>query len=105
MCRAPRHTSPVSAGVGPVGTRERAATPDLARGFALLGIALANSVVQLYGKPLGPGSRQLRGTPLDRSVDVAVTVVVDNRAICLFSLLFGYGMVMILRRQEAAGAP
>lgn len=61
-------------------------------------------MVQLYGKPLGPGSRQVGCSPLDRGVDVVVTVIVDNRAICLFSLLFGYGMVMVLRRQEASGA-
>lgn len=90
--------------VGPVGARERAATPDLARGLALLGIALANGVVQLWGKPLGPGARQLGNSAVERGVDVAVTLLVDNRAICLFSLLFGYGLVMMLRRQEASGA-
>lgn len=91
--------------VGSVGPRGRVLTPDVARGLALLGIALANSVVQLYGRPLGPGSRQRGSSRLDHTVDVAVTVLVDNRAICLFSLLFGYGVVMILRRQESAGVP
>ena len=92
-------TSPV----GPVRPADRAPTPDLSRGLALLGIALANSVVQLWGQPLGPGSRPVHASTLDHAVDVVLTLLVDNRAICLFSLLFGYGMAVILRRQDAAG--
>jgi len=42
-----------STGVGPVTARERMLAPDLARGLMLALIALANSVVYLYGRPYG----------------------------------------------------
>lgn len=90
---------------GPVATAQRSAAPDAARGLALLGIALANGVVHLSGVPVGLGARPLDGSAPDRVVDVLVSLFVDRRTLPAFALLLGYGTVMILRRQEAAGAP
>jgi len=90
---------------GPVKPTERSLTPDLARGVALLGIALANSVIHLHGQLLGPGFRPVEASAADRVVDVLVGVFVDNRAFPMFTLLFAYGLVMLARRQEDAGAP
>jgi uncharacterized protein len=92
-------------GSGPVRPGERVLAPDLARGLALLGIALANCVVYVYGRELGPLLRPVDGTAADRVVDALVGLFVDNRAFPMFTMLFAYGYVMILRRQASAGVP
>ena len=84
---------------------ERDLAPDLARGVALLGIALANSVGHLSGRELGPSGRPVDGSAADRAVDAVVGTLVDNRAFPMFTLLFAYGLVMVLRRQAALGVP
>jgi uncharacterized protein len=88
----------------PTGLAERVLAPDLARGVMLLFIAVANSHYFVRG------SNYLAGFPLDGSVvDDAVagivTTLVDGRAFPLFSVLFGYGVVQLVRRQLDAGAP
>ncbi|MEU0493688.1 DUF418 domain-containing protein [Nocardiopsis sp. NPDC006139] len=96
-----RHT----AARGPVGAGERALAPDLARGFMLLFIALANTVWYLWAVPMGG----LNAHPEPQGALDAVTqfftiVVVDGRSYPMFAFLFGYGMVQLAMRQEAAGA-
>ncbi len=90
---------------GPVRRDERALAPDLARGTALLGIALANSVLHVHGRLLGPGYRPVDGSTADRAVDVVVGVLVDNRAFPMFTLLFAYGLVLLSLRQAESGTP
>jgi hypothetical protein len=102
---APPSPGPSPAGRGPVTSRERSLAPDLARGTVLLFIALANVSTYLYGRTLEPGSRPVGGTALDNALDVLVNTVVDRRSYPMFALLFGYGMVQLLRRQAASGAP
>ncbi len=94
----------VSSPAGPVTSAERSLAPDVARGLALLGIAVANSTVHVTGAERGAGSRPADGSGLDRAVDLAVALFVDARTLPVFALLFGYGSVVVLRRQEAAGA-
>ena len=84
---------------GPIALSDRALAPDLARGFMLLFIALANSHYFLQGDSV------LGGFPQDESaVDSAVTwliaTFVDGRTFPMFGLLFGYGVAQIVRRQE-----
>jgi uncharacterized protein len=93
---APAYSRPV-----PVG--ERMLAPDLLRGIALLGIALANSVFFISDRPIGPLGRPTDGTALDHVADAMVGTLVDNRAFPLFTMLFAYGFTVILRRQAAAG--
>ena len=81
----------------------RALAPDLARGVMLLLIALANAHLFLYGQPLGLRGYPADLAPVDRTVAVAQLLLVDGRAYPLFALLFGYGIVQLARRQEAAG--
>ena len=90
---------------GPVRPGERVLAPDLARGLALLGIALANCVAYIRGREVGPLLRPVDGSAADRVVDTLVGLLVDNRAFPMFTLLFAYGFVMLLRRQAAAGVP
>lgn len=91
------------AGTTSVPLTERAGGPDLARGIALLGIALANTVGWLYGSPWTVLLKQQDATIADRLVDVLVALSVDNRGFPLFALLFGYGIGILHRRSREAG--
>lgn len=82
---------------------QRAGGPDLARGLALLGIALANTVGWLHGSPWTVLLKQADATALDRTVDVIVALTADNRGFPLFALLFGYGIGILHRRSEERG--
>ena len=90
---------------GPTRSAERLLAPDLARGLALLGIALANCVYYIGGRDLGPLARPVDGTAGDRVADVLVGLFVDNRAFPLFTILFAYGFTVLIRRQAAGGVP
>lgn len=81
----------------------RAGGPDLARGIALLGIALANTVGWLHGSHQVVLVKQLDATGLDRAVDVVVALLADNRGFPLFAMLFGYGIGILHRRSRERG--
>ncbi|WP_350277325.1 DUF418 domain-containing protein [Kribbella sp. HUAS MG21] len=87
---------------GPTGLKERALGPDLARGFMLLFIALANSHY-FVGGDRHFGGFPTDGGPLDRGAGLAIATFVDARAFPMFGVLFGYGVAQIVRRQRAAG--
>jgi uncharacterized membrane protein YeiB len=82
---------------------ERALGPDLARGFMLLFIALANSHYFLRGTSVMGGYPQ-DVSGLDPAVTWAISTFVDGRAFPMFGLLFGYGVAHIVGRQQASGA-
>ena len=82
---------------------QRAGGPDLARGLALLGIALANLVGWLHGSAWTVLLKQADAGPADRAVDVLLALLVDNRGFPLFALLFGYGIGILRRRSLARG--
>lgn len=72
----------------------------------LLLIVLANIPWFLYGAPKGTAlGHPLSGGPLDQAVQTVMIVAVDGRALPLFALLFGYGMVQFARSQERRGTP
>ncbi|WP_432948948.1 DUF418 domain-containing protein [Kribbella sp. CA-253562] len=83
---------------GPIGISDRALGPDLARGFMLLFIALANSHYFLRGPSVLGGFPQ-DGSGMDRAVTWLIATFVDGRAFPMFGLLFGYGVAQIVRRQ------
>ncbi|MFS0703201.1 DUF418 domain-containing protein [Cellulomonas sp. 179-A 9B4 NHS] len=91
--------------VAPVALADRAVAPDVARGLALLGIAIANSVLHLWGVQVGAGSRPVDGSTLDRVVDGVVSLFVDRRTMPMFALLYGYGIGVVVRRRAAAWVP
>lgn len=107
----PPHAPPVRpapvarASVGPVPAERRAVAPDVARGLALLGIALANSVTHLAGGQIGLGMRPVDSSALDRFVDGLVSLFVDRRTMPMFALLYGYGIGVVVRRRAAAWVP
>ncbi len=75
----------------------RLVAPDLVRGVALLGVALATVPVWLAARPTGPGGRPVGGADVDRVVDVAGILLVDARVFPAFALLLGWGTVRALR--------
>ncbi|WP_332644142.1 DUF418 domain-containing protein [Aeromicrobium sp.] len=86
----------------PTAVGERVLGPDLARGFMLLFIALANSHYFLRGSSILGGYPQ-DGSQIDSIVTWLLATFVDGRAFPMFGLLFGYGVAQIVRRQEALG--
>lgn len=83
---------------------ERALAPDLARGLAILLIALSNTAFHLWAARHGAsGWHPVEGSALDRAGQFAMIVGLDLRVYPLFAFLFGYGMTQLYRRQLAAG--
>lgn len=89
----------------PVAAGERIGAMDVLRGFALLGILLMNieAMVGPLHAAVGGIDPTLRG--LDRWVDAAIYVLVQGKFYTLFSLLFGMGFAVMMRRAEASGRP
>ncbi|GAA1078550.1 DUF418 domain-containing protein [Nocardiopsis metallicus] len=97
--------SRTTAVLGPTGSAERALAPDLARGFMLLFIALANTVWYLWAAPsTGTTMHPEPEGALDSAAQFFTVMAVDMRSYPMFAFLFGYGMVQLARRQQAAGA-
>ncbi|TQM44019.1 DUF418 domain-containing protein [Pseudonocardia cypriaca] len=94
---------PVDPGATPPSAR--ALAPDLARGFMLLLIALANVHVYVYGHPVGVRGYPVDVDGVDRLVVMLQVLLVDGRAYPLFGLLFGYGIVQLASRRGAVGLP
>ena len=89
---------------GTAGPTGRIPGPDLARGIMLLLIVLANTPYYLYGRLHGGmGAHPVDGSVADRIVQAVLITTVDLRVYPMFAFLFGYGLVMILRRQRRAG--
>ncbi|WP_285728546.1 DUF418 domain-containing protein [Nocardiopsis sp. ATB16-24] len=89
---------------GPVNAGERALAPDLARGSMLLFIAIANTVWYLWAFPRsGVNAHPVSGNAWDSAAQFLTVVMIDMRSYPMFAFLFGYGMVQLARRQEAAG--
>ena len=99
-------TSTLTARRGPATTRERALAPDLARGAMLLLIVLANTPYYLWGLDHGMVfGHPTSGSAADRAVQAVMMVTVDLRTYPMFAFLFGYGIVQLAGRQQAAGTP
>ncbi|MFV2196194.1 DUF418 domain-containing protein [Nocardiopsis sp. LOL_012] len=90
---------------GPTGAGERSLAPDLARGSMLAFIAIANATWYLWALPMSGTSAHPAPEGLaDGIAQFVTTAAIDMRSYPMFAFLFGYGMVQLTRRQEAAGA-
>ncbi|MBB5015306.1 DUF418 domain-containing protein [Rehaibacterium terrae] len=92
-----------SAGLAPVSPRERIATLDVIRGFALLGIFLMN--VEYFSRST---LTIAQGMPPDlEGIDFLagwlIYVFVQGKFWTMFSLLFGMGFAVMLSRAQVAG--
>ena len=87
----------------------RLLAPDLARGFTLLGIAIANVATAWLPAPLGsPGA--LSGGIVDNSVWDKIAIVfgsmlVHVRGVSMFAVMLGYGIGMITLSLARRGYP
>ncbi|WP_164214371.1 DUF418 domain-containing protein [Virgibacillus sp. YIM 98842] len=88
-----------------VAQKNRAISLDIARGSMLLLIILSHFPLLLYMTEPGVATKVGSSTPLDQFLNFLMEMLVDNRARPLFAILFGYGLVMIYRKQlERQGA-
>ncbi|RKN16155.1 DUF418 domain-containing protein [Micromonospora musae] len=86
----------------PVSGGRRILAPDLARGAMLLLIALANATGVFLAST--PGVDPTPHGP-ERVWNVFLFLFVHARALPLFALMFGYGLVQFARHQDEAGRP
>ncbi|MFT6434261.1 MAG: hypothetical protein ACJAVI_002309 [Candidatus Azotimanducaceae bacterium] len=86
--------------------KERIASLDLLRGFALLGILLLNIIG--FGLPAAaysnPGYDLLSGSMLDVTTWATVEIFAEGAMRCLFSILFGAGVLLFTTGPGAKGA-
>lgn len=88
----------------PVPTSERHPILDALRGWALLGILVANMLVFQGGYFLSDAqARLLPGAALDDPVELLIEWLVVGKFYSLFSLLFGIGFALQIQRLEARG--
>lgn len=89
----------------PGATTERKLTPDLARGFMLLLIAMAYAGTYLTAADAGGYGVRPGGSGLDQTVSFTTALFLENRAFPLFGIMLGIGMVMLVTRQRDRGIP
>lgn len=82
--------------------QERLLVLDILRGFALFGVLLVN-MLDFSGSGLRAGTLGARGNELDQLVDVSIAFFAITKFYLLFSLLFGIGFAVQMRRAEGSG--
>ena len=92
--------------LGPVQEPQRIVTLDVLRGFAIFGIFMVN--IAFFAMPLAkiidPGS-MADVPPADQISHAIVRAFFEYKFVSLFSLLFGMGLVVQMRRAEQRGRP
>ncbi|MBV9164301.1 MAG: DUF418 domain-containing protein [Pseudonocardiales bacterium] len=90
--------------IGAVAVSARSLAPDLARGTMLLLIALANAPHYRYGPSVHGDGGRMHGYPVFDQVAMLLQITfIKGRAYPMFALLFGYGIVQLLRRHTSSG--
>lgn len=90
----------------PVEPRQRIVIMDALRGFAVLGIFIANlGALSFYswGGPVPENALFL--SPYDKQMDFLHTVLLEGKFYSIFSFLFGWGMALHLQRLQEKGIP
>ena len=91
--------------ISPVKTSERYVILDALRGFALLGICMANfPEFSLYTFLSSEAAAAMPTAMADTITRYLLYVLVDGKFYTLFSLLFGIGFSIIIRNAERKGA-
>ena len=87
----------------PVQPGERIDELDILRGFAIFGILLVN--MMFFAHPIYREVLDLPWQhPLDRLADALITFFAQGKFFTLFSLLFGIGLTIQMKRADAKGA-
>lgn len=105
VSRPPTRDLPASAAKpGPVAPKQRIATIDILRGFALLGILLVN--MQLFNNSFVAMIAGLHApaTTLDQWARWLVVFLAEGKFYSIFACLFGLGLALQYQRAEAGGA-
>jgi uncharacterized protein len=93
-----------SPSLAPVAGQERLAFVDALRGFALAGVLLANLFdFTLYSLLSGERQQALATGRIDPWFSEAIVVLLDGKAVTVFSMLFGLGFALQLERADARG--
>lgn len=74
--------------------------PDIARGWALGFIAIANIMLYVHGREYGLRQRVVPEMPADQVVTFLTVALVDARVYPLFALLLGYGVARQLATRD-----
>lgn len=87
----------------PILPQERTASVDVLRGFALLGVVIANLIS--FASFVMPAAliEQATAGRINHIYETLFTVLVDNKFVTLFSLLFGYGFGVLIERLKQKG--
>jgi len=90
--------------ITPLLQTERHEFLDALRGFALLGIILANMIsLSLYLYLPEEAKARLTTAPVDKGLDFLELVFIEAKFYTIFSVLFGIGFSILLTRTEAKG--
>lgn len=90
------------ASIGPAA--ERIPIIDILRGFALLGVLLANFTTYTYDQLPQDLAYGISGT-WDTRIYLFNRVFIEHRFMALLSVLFGYGFGLMMRRWQELGLP
>ncbi|RKH55221.1 DUF418 domain-containing protein, partial [Corallococcus aberystwythensis] len=90
---------------GPIDNAERVHTLDALRGFALLGVFVSNSLNWFNGRSMLPREQALAlaASPLEVAVSSLFALLIEQKFVTLFSLLFGLGFALQMTRAEGRG--
>lgn len=80
----------------------RSLAPDLARGFMLAFIALANAPLYLWGRATDHHGVIADASPLDSLTLAIDNLVIAERSRPMFAILYGFGLAMMTSRLTAA---
>jgi len=95
--------APASPAASPA-IRERSLAPDIARGFMLLFIALANVPLYLWGREYDAHGYIADGSWLDTALVGLENLVIAERSRPMFAILYGFGLAMMVSRIQAKAA-
>lgn len=87
----------------PIQPTERTVIIDILRGFALLGVIIANLAGFISFALPDEQVALLTNTKADKIAEHFILLFVDNKFITIFSLLFGYGFGVVMERVSAKG--
>lgn len=89
--------------IAPIARNERSLAPDIARGFMLLFIALANVAHWTWGGPVNAYEYHADASAFDRVLLVAEQLLVHERSRPMFAILYGFGLAMMASRLTLRG--
>lgn len=91
------------ANAAPIAHAERSLAPDIARGFMLLFIALANVGIYITGHTLDDYGNAADASLFDRVALFVEQLIAADRSRPMFAILYGFGIAVMASRMYARG--